>query len=106
MEFENIELISQEDEHPWAGESIQYPCNTHGTHPVVIKDWLVRWVGEQSDDVQIDEGFMGSILKYFLGGAELDDMVVVEYDPIHHDDHLRLASQRMLADLRQEVSPN
>jgi hypothetical protein len=107
MQFKKIELGSIEDEHPWAGETMDYPCNKHESHPITIVDWLPRWADHQDDDtVIVDEGFVGSILRYFTAGFALDDMVVIEYDPEHHEDHMRLASQKVLAGIRREVSLN
>jgi hypothetical protein len=111
MEFDEINLVDKEALHPWAGQQYPYPCEKHDEHQVTIIDWFRRWAEGQTtadDFIEIEAGFMLSILRAVQSDYGPDDFVIVTYGdenaPDAWDgDRLRLIPQPWLARARERL---
>jgi hypothetical protein len=116
MEFDEIALVDKEVLHPWAGQQYPYPCERHDEHQVTIIDWFVRWVKQPEQDtygmddmIEVEPGFLLSILRAVASDYGPDDFVIVTYGdenaPEAWDgDRLRLIPQAWLAHAREMQS--
>lgn len=114
MEFDEIALVDKEALHPWAGQQYPYPCERHDEHQVTIIDWFVRWVKQpeqdaMDDEIEVQAGFLLSILRAVASDYGPDDFVIVTYGdenaPEQWDgDRLRLIPQAWLARARADLS--